>query len=139
MNDDFLLIVEDEMFVALDLEDILQAAGYAVGPIIDNRADCAVLSAGPRLALVDVNLRDGPTGPAIASDLHERFGTKIVFVTANPEQIEQAPPSTVGVIAKPFNPETVRSVVEHAMADKEVPRFPGFVSKADMAPQARHA
>ena len=45
-------------------------------------------------ALVDVNLRDGPSGPVIARQLANGFGTKIVYVTASSSDIgEPAPPN----------------------------------------------
>lgn len=43
-------------------------------------------SAAIDLALVDVNLMDGATGPLIAEKLASEFGIEVVFVTANPTQ-----------------------------------------------------
>ena len=96
------LIVEDEIFVALDLERILMDAGYEVEAIAADSA--AALEAGSRceFAFVDVNLRDGATGPAIAVRLAQDYGVKVVFVTANPAQID-APSGGMGYIRKPFS------------------------------------
>lgn len=100
------LIVEDEIFVALDLERILIDAGYAVKAIaadmlgaLDAAQDCS-------FALVDINLRDGPTGPEIARLLSEEFGVKVVFVTANPGQIGQAC-GALGYVRKPFSESAI--------------------------------
>ena len=95
------LIVEDEIFVALDLERILLDAGYDVVAIA---ADCeTALEAAPRcgFAFVDVNLRDGATGPEIARRLECEHGVKVVFVTANPAQIGDA--TAIGYVRKPFS------------------------------------
>jgi two-component system, response regulator PdtaR len=106
------LIVEDEIFVALDLERILTDAGYKVAAIAADTP--SALEAAPRaeFAFVDVNLRDGPTGPTIAERMARDYGVKVVFVTANPTQI--APPSGgLGYIRKPF---TERAILEAAQA-----------------------
>jgi CheY-like chemotaxis protein len=100
------LIVEDEIFVALDIERILVDAGYVVCAIAADRA--AAMEAAPdcQLAFVDVNLRDGPTGPGIARDIVQRHGAKVVFVTANPGQIDD-PDGALGYIRKPFRDEAI--------------------------------
>jgi CheY-like chemotaxis protein len=107
------LIVEDEIFVALDLERILMDAGYQVEAIAADSV--TALEAAPRcvFAFVDVNLRDGPTGPAIAARLAEDYGVKVVFVTANPGQIN--PPSGgMGYIRKPFSETAILSAAAAA-------------------------
>ena len=110
------LIVEDEIFVALDLERILEDAGYQVAAIAADSA--AALEAAPHceFAFVDVNLRDGPTGPAIATRLAQEYGVKVVFVTANPAQIEQ-PSGGMGYIRKPFSETAIRSAAALATGD----------------------
>ncbi|RZM10646.1 MAG: response regulator [Sphingomonas sp.] len=96
------LIVEDEIFVALDLERILIDAGYEVAAIAADRA--SALEAAPEcgFAFVDVNLRDGPTGPDIARRIVNDHGIKVVFVTANPTQIGDSG-GALGYVRKPFS------------------------------------
>lgn len=96
------LIVEDEIFVALDLERILTDAGYNVGGIAADHAAALDAAPGCSFAFVDVNLRDGPTGPAIARRIAHEHGIKVVFVTANPGQIDD-PDGALGYIRKPFS------------------------------------
>jgi len=103
------LIVEDEIFVALDLERILTDAGYKVAAI----ADC-------HFALIDVNLRDGPTGPGLATTLTRDYGVKVVFVTANPGQIGQAG-GALGYIRKPFSEAAILAAA--AMASSPEPHL----------------
>ena len=88
------LIVEDEIFVALDLERILTDAGYRVAAIAADSHGALAAAADCHFALVDVNLRDGPTGPGLATKLARDYGVKVVFVTANPGQIGQAESAT---------------------------------------------
>lgn len=96
------LIVEDEIFVALDLERILTDAGYRVAAIAADRESAIAAAPDCGFAFIDVNLRDGPTGPQIAERIAREHGIKVVFVTANPSQIHCADDCAIGYIRKPF-------------------------------------
>ncbi|MFC0588602.1 response regulator [Novosphingobium aquiterrae] len=120
------LIVEDEFLVALDLEDIIFQAGHGIIGVVADKRGIAEISAAPKVALVDLNLRDGRTGPAIARELAERFGTKIIFVTANPDQIESPPPTALGYIRKPFNHDDVLGALALAMGTARAERPRGL-------------
>lgn len=113
------LIVEDEIFVATDIARILEDAGYSVAAIAADREQA--LEAGPKaqIALVDVNLRDGPTGPQIALDLSQKYGIKIFYVTANPTQIAPKADTAVGFIRKPFSDDAILAAVQHASGKNE--------------------
>jgi CheY-like chemotaxis protein len=112
------LIVEDEIFVATDIARILEDAGYRVAAIAADREEA--LEAGPnaQIALVDVNLRDGPTGPQIALDLSRKYGTKIFYVTANPTQILPKADTAIGFIRKPFSDEAILTAIHHAVGNE---------------------
>lgn len=97
------LIVEDEIFVALDLERILIDAGYTVAAIAADSASAIEAAPGCGFAFVDVNLRDGATGPSIAQRMAQDYGVKVVFVTANPAQIDCDGDCALGYIRKPFS------------------------------------
>ncbi|MDQ1228788.1 response regulator [Sphingomonas sp. SORGH_AS_0879] len=100
------LIVEDEIFVALDLERILTDAGYQVAGIAADSRTAYETAPGCSFAFVDVNLRDGATGPDIARRLVHDYGVKIVFVTANPAQIA-TDIQALGYIRKPFSERAI--------------------------------
>ncbi len=97
------LIVEDEIFVAMDLERILEDAGYHVAAIAADQHEALSAARDVEVAFVDINLRDGATGPEIARDLTARYGIRIVYVTANPAQIGVPATTAVGCIRKPFS------------------------------------
>lgn len=110
------LIVEDEIFVALDLERILTDAGYRVAAIAADTGTALEAAPEAEFAFVDVNLRDGATGPAIGERLAREFGLKVVFVTANPSQI--TPPSGgLGYIRKPFSERAILAAARVAMEE----------------------
>lgn len=121
-----ILIVEDEVLVALDLEDIVSGAGYRVVGIVGDARAADAIGCAPRVALVDLNLRDGPTGVAIARTLSARYGTRIIFVTANPDQISNPPPTALGYVQKPFNPETIAGSLGFALAGDAASRPRGL-------------
>ncbi len=111
------LIVEDEIFVALDLERILMDAGYGVAGIAADRDSAIAAAPGCNFAFVDINLRDGPTGPEIAKRMARDYGVKVVFVTANPAQIGDA--ECLGYIRKPFSDAAILAAA--ALACNEEP------------------
>lgn len=104
-----ILIVEDEIFVAMDIERILADAGYTVTAIAADRASALDDSVKADIAFVDINLRDGQTGPSIACDLAARNGTRVIYVTANPAQIDPVANTAVGFIRKPFTASAIRA------------------------------
>ncbi|WP_010214551.1 response regulator [Sphingomonas sp. PAMC 26621] len=109
------LIVEDEIFVALDLERILIDAGYAVKAIAADKLGALDAAQDCSFALVDINLRDGATGPELARMLADEFGLKVVFVTANPGQIAH-PSGAVGYVRKPFSESAILTAAAVATA-----------------------
>lgn len=112
------LIVEDEIFVALDLERILIDAGYDVAGIAADRESAIAAAPGCSFAFVDINLRDGPTGPEIAKRMSEEYGVKVVFVTANPAQIGDV--ECLGYIRKPFSDAAILAAAALACEDHPV-------------------
>ncbi|MFB2607641.1 response regulator, partial [Rhizobium phaseoli] len=81
------MIVEDEGFIALELERIAQDAGHqTVGPVSTIEQ---ALAHAPRsdVALVDLNLADGLSGAQLARRLIDRYGVDVIFVTGSPESV----------------------------------------------------
>lgn len=112
------LIVEDEIFVALEIEQIVHDAGFEVVAIAADRAAASAAAPACDIALVDLNLRDGPTGPSIGMELAARHGVRVIYITANPGQIGDASAAALGVITKPFRAPCVSAALQlAAMAD----------------------
>jgi DNA-binding response OmpR family regulator len=110
-----ILIVEDEMLVAVELESILEDLGHAPVGIAPDLNAAEQLAAEPiDLALVDLNLRDGLTGPEIGRRLSER-GVTVLFITANPRVLGEGIAGTVGVLTKPTDEATVRAAVDYVL------------------------
>lgn len=110
-----ILIVEDEMLVALELECILADLGHeAVGIVPDLESARSYFDTAIDLALVDLNLRDGLTGPQIGKALGSR-GVSVVFITANPRLLDDGIAGAIGVITKPTDERTVKAAVDYAL------------------------
>jgi DNA-binding response OmpR family regulator len=114
-----ILIVEDEMLVALELESVLQELGHDVAGIVpDLQAAELYFDEALDLALVDLNLRDGLTGPEIGKRLSER-GVTVLFITANPSILGLGIAGAIGVVTKPTDHETVKAAVDFALGVRE--------------------
>jgi DNA-binding response OmpR family regulator len=111
-----ILIVEDEMLVALELQSILLDLDYEVVGIAPDLATAqGYFGQEIDLALVDLNLRDGLTGPQIGATLGSS-GVTVLFVTANPRLLGQGISGAIGVITKPTDEGMVASAVAYALA-----------------------
>ena len=125
-----ILIVEDEFLVAAEVEATLEERGFeSVGIAPDMEAALALAAAKPDLALVDIHLRDGPTGPEIAQRLARDYGVNVLFVTANPNMV--APPQAekvLGVLEKPCEDGLLGAAIDYIMAknDQPLPAPPGL-------------
>ncbi|WP_369751250.1 response regulator [Novosphingobium sp. AP12] len=103
------LIVEDEIFIAMEIERILEEAGYRVVAIAADRQEALRVGGNADLAFIDLNLRDGPTGADIARELASQHDVRVVYVTANPAQIGEPAASAIGCIRKPFTDDAILS------------------------------
>jgi DNA-binding response OmpR family regulator len=100
------LIVEDETLLTMLAEDVVESCGYAVVGSAATYPNAMALAAEhkPDAALVDLNLLDGFTRPEIGIALAERFGIKVLFVTANVEGAPVGHSGVIGVLGKPYSP-----------------------------------
>lgn len=107
------LIVEDEIFAALHLESAIEELGCEVIGIAPDAPSALQLAENrPDLALVDLNLRDGLTGPEIARSLANKYGTKVLILTANPKEAGEAFDGLIGVVSKPWSEDQLARTLE---------------------------
>jgi len=123
------LIVEDEILVALDIENALNALGIEVVGIAADSPSALALAQGVDFALVDINLRDGQTGPTIGRTLARDYGVSVIFVTANPSVLGEGVEGTMGVMSKPFSDASISATVSYLTmraAETDVTPPPGL-------------
>lgn len=103
------LIVEDEIFLALELEDAMAELGFHVSGLAptSDRARSLAQSEAPDLVLMDICLEGGREGIETARWIRDVCGAEIVFVTgqADPETVERIKSRVPGapVLDKPVN------------------------------------
>lgn len=113
------LVVEDEIFVATEIEHVVEDMGFVPVGIAADEASALALAAETEIAFVDLNLRDGPTGSRIGQSLAHQHGVTVVFMTANPSQLGNGVPGTIGVLPKPVSDQDLRDVLAYAAARRD--------------------
>jgi len=113
-----ILIVEDEILIALELESLLQDLGHEVVGMAASSEEALALGQKlrPDLAFVDVHLADGPTGVDVARSLSMNHRVTVLFMTANAKRIPEDFAGAWGVIAKPYTERGVREALSYVMA-----------------------
>ena len=112
------LIIEDETFIALDLEGLVEGLGHRVIGIARTHGEAIPLAKAkrPGLILADIQLADGSSGLDAVNELLLSFQVPVVFITAYPERfLTGERPEPAFLIAKPFQPATVSAVLSQAL------------------------
>lgn len=119
-----ILVVEDEMIVALDLQFKLERMGYSV-PATALTGEEAVALADqlrPDMVLMDIGLKGNLDGIAAALKIKEQFGFPIAFLTAygdtKTKELAQVV-HPVGFLTKPFTDEEILSVIQIGLNVRE--------------------
>ncbi|MET0440127.1 MAG: HWE histidine kinase domain-containing protein [Devosia sp.] len=111
------LIVEDQMLIAIDLEQMLEGAGLSIlGTATSPRDALAILARNtPDVAVLDVNLGDG-TSETIARHLQE-IGVPFIFATGYGDGgIIPDDFSGVPVVRKPYEREVILGQLRNILA-----------------------
>jgi CheY-like chemotaxis protein len=108
-----LLIVEDEPFIAADLESLTLDMGYRVAGIADSKVRAFEMAntLAPDAALVDIKLRDGFTGTEVAQALRD-LRVPFAFVSGNTVTLPADAFGAVAVIQKPFTDTQIGLVLK---------------------------
>lgn len=100
------LIVEDEMLLAMDIEAMVEDSGHRVlaGAASLREVEALAEDLNPQLAFVDIHLADESNGLDVCRYIRAHWpDTLIVFITANVSKIPADFSGAHGVIAKPFS------------------------------------
>jgi DNA-directed RNA polymerase specialized sigma24 family protein/CheY-like chemotaxis protein len=112
------LIIEDETFIAMDLESLVRNLGHNVIGVARTHADALTLARArkPGLILADIQLADGSSGLDAVNELLRNFEVPVVFITAYPERfLTGERPEPAFLISKPFQPAMVSAVASQAL------------------------
>ena len=112
------LIIEDEAVIAMDLNDLVTAAGHEVCAM-ETTAAGAVTAAKrerPDLVLADIQLADGSSGIDAVKEILASFVVPVIFITAFPARLLTGErPEPTFLITKPYSPDMVRAAVSQAL------------------------
>lgn len=127
MSQPRVLIVEDELITALDLEETLQRLGYAVVGVADTGPLALALATQeqPDLVLMDVTLRGPLDGVMVAEQLRAQFDLPVVYLTAHTDAatVERAVQSgSFGYLIKPFDDNELQIALSMARAKHAMER-----------------
>jgi DNA-directed RNA polymerase specialized sigma24 family protein len=112
------LIIEDETFIALDLEGLVESLGHRVLGVASTHAEAVALAKKkrPGIILADIQLADGSSGLEAVNEMLRSFEVPVIFITAYPERfLTGERPEPAFLIAKPFQPATVSAVLSQAL------------------------
>ena len=101
-----ILIVEDEVIVALELSSLLEGWGYEVVGMVASAEEgiAQVERDPPHLILMDVRLRGEMDGHSAARLVHRRYGIPSVLVTAHGADAMQAGGVEDGIYGRVLKP-----------------------------------
>ncbi len=118
------LIVEDELEIAVVIEDVALKLGFDVIGVAKNAAEAIQMAGDADIAVVDVRLADGLSGPRIAQELVSRYGIGVVFLTGNPELVPAD--LRISVVTKSLDPSAIAKALSDAAASRQLRSNPRF-------------
>jgi DNA-binding LytR/AlgR family response regulator len=114
------LIVEDQILIALSLEAVVKELGHHPNGIAADPATAKELAAErPDVAFVDIVLGKDPTGLAVAECLHRTWGISVIFLTASPQYLHRTADGALGVIIKPFRTPDIEAALDYVRCKRD--------------------
>lgn len=116
-----ILIVEDEILIANEIQDHLRELGYSVVGIAADAETALqrITETQPNLVLMDIAIQGEQDGIAVAAQIHDRFPIPVIYLTAyaDDKTLERAKLTRpFGYILKPFNQRDLRATIEIALS-----------------------
>ena len=120
MKKEKIIIVEDQMIIAMELELRLQSQDFGNIKIVCSREDAVKLAKNfkPNIILMDIQLNGKITGIEAASQIRNFSNTPIIYLTANdhlkndPQLIATNP---IAVLSKPYFEWQLMEMIERAL------------------------
>lgn len=115
-----ILIVEDEIIVAMDIQQILEKLGYDVYAVVSSGEESIKKASRIKLDLVlmDIKLKGKINGLKAAQHLQKRFNLPVIYLSAYGDDVTKESSQRTkhfGFIHKPFQEKELRSIIEKAL------------------------
>lgn len=114
-----ILIIEDDAIIALNNAEIVREMGHRVTGTAarEQEAIDLVKQTSPDLILADIQLAEGDSGIRAVQKILRNTHVPVIFVTGFPERLLTGHTlEPAFVITKPFEPETLRTAIAHALS-----------------------
>ncbi len=116
MNKTKILIVEDEIIVALDIKNTIIKLGFQVTNTVTNNIDAinSVKEETPDIILMDINLENSKSGIETAIDIQRIKDIPIIYLTAYSDDVtitKAIKTNPIGYLLKPFKREELKSTI----------------------------
>jgi CheY-like chemotaxis protein len=121
------LIIEDEIFIAMELEEVMKSLGHRVVGIARTRAEALALAkeTRPGLVLADIQLADGSSGLDAVNEMLGSLETPVIFITAYPERfLTGLRPEPAFLVTKPFQHAMISAIASQALFFRSNARLP---------------
>ncbi|KWT82510.1 hybrid sensor histidine kinase/response regulator [Candidatus Magnetominusculus xianensis] len=114
------LIVEDEIIIAKDIQKCVEDLGYVVTGAVPTAREAfmKIEQRRPDLVLMDIMLQDGIDGVEAASQIRKKYDIPVIYLTAYADEkmIERAKiTEPFGYLLKPFEDKELHINIEMAM------------------------
>lgn len=129
MKEERILIVEDDISIAENIQEILELLGYVNIDIANSANQCikVIKKYRPDLIFMDIKLKGDKDGIELGEIVKQMVDAPLVFVTSysDPTIIERAKRiSPAGFIVKPFNTNDIHAIVEIVLYNKRTKPAP---------------
>jgi DNA-binding response OmpR family regulator len=121
-NRDRILIVEDDLLIASQMEAALTDAGFQIAGTASTGTEALQLAhaASPTLVVMDIRLAGDRDGIDIALELFRSHGIRCIFASAYSDQEAQrraAPAAPLGWLQKPYTMASLTAKVREAVRE----------------------
>ena len=116
-----ILIVEDNVIIADDMQSMLEEIGYEIvdNVIVYEQAEEVLKSKQVDLVLIDIILASDKTGIDLGKHIREKYNIPFIFVTSNSDRATVENAKTVkpnGYLVKPFEQQDLYTSIEIALS-----------------------
>ena len=119
-----ILIVEDNVIIADDMQSMLEEIGYEIidNVIVYEQAVEVLKSKEVDLVLIDIILASDKTGIDLGKHIRDNYNIPFIFVTSNSDRATVENAKTVqpnGYLVKPFEQQDLYTSIEIALSNFE--------------------
>lgn len=109
-----LLIVEDQLLIAMTLKDEFEDHGYCVLELATRHQEALTIARVtlPDLALVNIDLEGDDDGTVLAWDL-KAMDVPVLFISGQSDRVELAREAAIASLPKPYSPADMRQAVDY--------------------------